>query len=56
MEEELLSPEKFCCLTEADCIRIQEELACRVVQKYDFGAPLPRTVAGVDLAYWQEGE
>ena len=56
MEEELLFLEDFPSLTELDCIRIQEELACRVVQQDDFGAPLPRTVAGVDLAYWQEGE
>lgn len=55
MGQKLLSPKEFCRLTEADCIRIQKELACRVIQKDCFGALLPRTVAGVDLAYWQEG-
>lgn len=49
---ELLEPEAFAALTEPDCIRIQQALAAQVEERDCLSAV--RTVAGVDLAYWQE--
>lgn len=52
----LLPPEQFPDLTEADCIAIQRDLAPHVVQRNAFPEGMPHTAAGVDLAYWRQGE
>lgn len=52
----MLHPSEFSKLTEADCIRIQEELAGQVVQHGPLTLETIRSAAGVDLAYWREGE
>ena len=53
---ELLRPSEFSGLNEADCIKIQEELAGQVVQDGPLTLESIQTVAGVDLAYWREGD
>ena len=55
-EMELLSPKAFPDLTEAECIAIQRQLAPLTVQRGPLTAWSVRTAAGVDIAYWQEGE
>ncbi len=44
----------FSGLTESDCIRIQQKLSPNIVQKNSIAPEDIRTVAGVDIAYWQE--
>ncbi len=51
----LLAPKEFLGLTEAECVRVQEELS-PALEPWDRTPPGDiRSVAGVDLAYWQEG-
>ncbi|MDE7242605.1 MAG: endonuclease V [Oscillospiraceae bacterium] len=50
---ELLDPNQFPFLTEKDCIQIQQKLA-EYVEEQDTFEKI-RTVAGVDIAYWQAG-
>ena len=52
----LHSPEEFPRLSEEDCIAIQNTLAPYVLQRNTFWEEMPRTAAGVDLAYWRQGE
>ncbi len=40
--------------SEQDCIRIQRELSPKIVQKNSVAPEDIRTVAGVDIAYWNE--
>ena len=51
---ELLDPKQFRNLTEADCIAIQQKLAGLIEERDGFEKL--ETAAGVDIAYWQEGE
>lgn len=44
----------FSGLSEQECIRIQRELSPRIVQKNAVAPEDIRTVAGVDIAYWNE--
>ncbi|MDE7193662.1 MAG: endonuclease V [Oscillospiraceae bacterium] len=44
----------FSGLTERDCIQIQRELSPRIVQQNAIAPEDIRTVAGVDIAYWNE--
>ncbi|NBI67543.1 endonuclease V [Pseudoflavonifractor sp. 60] len=52
----MLDPRGFSGLTQGDCVRIQEELAGQVVQSGPLTLESLRRVAGVDLAYWREGD
>lgn len=52
----LLEPDQFPRLTESDCIHIQTELAMEIVQSSALPLSAINTVAGVDLAYWREGD
>ena len=52
----LLDPNKFSGLTEQDCIRIQRELMEYVEERSAAALEDIRTIAGVDIAYWKEGE
>lgn len=44
----------FSGLSEQDCIRIQRELSPKIVQRNALPPEDIRTVAGVDIAYWNE--
>ena len=53
--DESAGPKEFLGLTEAECVRVQEELS-PALEPWDRTPPGDiRSVAGVDLAYWQEG-
>ena len=52
----LLAPKEFLGLTEAECVRVQEELS-PALEPWDRTPPGDiRSVAGVDLAYWNRGD
>lgn len=52
---DLLPPREFSGLSEADCIKIQNGLSARIVQQNRIPPEKIRTVAGVDIAYWNDG-
>lgn len=53
---EMMNPKAFSGLTEADCIAVQRQLAALLSDRGPLTARTVRTAAGVDLAYWREGE
>lgn len=53
---EMMNPKAFSGLTEADCIAVQRQLAALLSDRSPLTARTVRTAAGVDLAYWREGE
>ena len=53
---DLLSPRDFPALSEAGCIQIQRQLSAHIVSQGSLTLPTIGSVAGVDLAYWQEGD
>ncbi len=52
----LIAPSAFPSLTQAECITLQKELALRIVQQDILPPEELHTAAGVDLAYWTQGE
>lgn len=53
---ELLSPSEFSRLTEIGCVKNQNELAGRIIQKDRVPLEEIKTVSGVDIAYWEDSE
>lgn len=53
-KSKLLSVSEFSALSEKECADIQNELAALIVQRNRFEIGQIKTVAGVDIAYWNE--
>ena len=51
-----LKTSEFLNLSEEDCIQIQNDLSCKVVQNHIISLEKIKKVAGVDIAYWNEKE
>lgn len=51
---ELLEPNKFSILSEANCIEIQNKLSSKVIQHNSIPFESIQTIAGVDIAYWNK--